>query len=62
MVLSFTNEHLLKGERDMTTPEMVRCRYCFYLVEDEDGNWVCDDCQKEIHEIPDDECSAEQEW
>lgn len=36
----------------MTTPEMIRCKDCFYLIEDEDGNWVCDDCGKEIHEIP----------
>ena len=33
-----------------------------YLIEDKDGNQVCDDCGKEIHEIPDDKCSAEQDW
>jgi DNA-directed RNA polymerase subunit RPC12/RpoP len=46
----------------MTTPEMVRCKHCSYLVEDEDGNWVCEDCGLEIHEIEDEDCSAEQEW
>lgn len=41
------------------TPQKRRCRDCCYLIEDDNGNWVCDDCGKEIHEIPDDECSAE---
>lgn len=43
----------------MTTPEMVRCQDCAYLVEDDDGSWVCDDCGKDIHDIPDGECLAE---
>lgn len=46
----------------MTTKEMVRCKDCAYLVEDENGNWICDDCGREIHEIIDDECSAEADW
>lgn len=46
----------------MTTPEMIRCKDCSYLVEDENGNWVCDDCGLEIHKIADEDCSAEQEW
>ena len=46
----------------MTTPEMVRCKDCSYLVEDNDGNWICDDCEKNIHEISDNECSAENDW
>ena len=33
----------------MTTPEMS-------------GNWVCDDCGLEIHEISDEACSAEQDF
>ena len=37
-----------------------RCRDCAYLVEDNDKNWVCDDCGKIVETIPDDECSAEQ--
>ncbi len=44
----------------MTTPNQIRCKDCFYLVEDKNGNWVCDDCQKNIEDITDDECSAEQ--
>lgn len=39
-----------------------RCRDCAYLVEDENGNWVCDDCKKLIDAIPDGECSANQDW
>ena len=46
----------------MTTPEMVRCKDCSYLYEDEHGEWVCGDCEREIHCIPDEDCSAEQEW
>ena len=36
----------------------VRCNSCCYLVDDGDGNWICDDCGRDIHEIEDDECSA----
>ena len=46
----------------MTTCEMIRCKDCMYLVEGDNGEWICDDCGKEIHSIPDDECSAEQDW
>lgn len=43
------------------TLEMIRCQDCVYLIEDEDGRWVCDDCDKEIHEIPlEDGCPVEQ--
>ena len=38
-----------------------RCRDCAYLVE-VDGEWVCDDCGKNIHDIPDEQCSAEQKF
>ena len=46
----------------MTTHEMIRCADCSYLVEGENGEWICSDCEKEIHQIPDEDCSAEQEW
>ena len=46
----------------MTTKEMMRCKDCSYLVEEDNGEWICSDCEKEIHSIPDDECSAEQDW
>lgn len=46
----------------MTTYEMCRCKDCAYLVEDENGNWICDDCGKNIHEIADEDCSAEQDF
>lgn len=46
----------------MTTPEMLRCKDCAYLVENENGEWICDDCNKEIHEILDEDCSAEQDY
>ncbi len=39
-----------------------RCSDCMYLVEDDEGNWVCDDCGMKCCEIADDECSANQEW
>lgn len=35
-----------------------RCRDCAYLVEGDNGEWICDDCGKDIHTIPDEECSA----
>lgn len=46
----------------MTTPEMRRCRHCSHLVEGEKGEWKCDDCEKDIHDIPNEECALEQEW
>ena len=45
----------------MTTKEMIRCKDCAYLIED-NGEWFCDDCEKEIHSIDNDECSAEQQF
>ena len=39
-----------------------RCCDCAYLYEDEQGRWVCDDCGKLCIDIPDDECSANEEW
>lgn len=39
-----------------------RCRDCAYLVEDESGNWVCDDCGKVVTTIPDENCSAKKNW
>lgn len=44
------------------TQEMKRCTDCAYLVEGDNGEWVCDDCSKEIHEIQDDACSGKQKW
>ena len=35
-----------------------RCRDCAYLVDGDNGEWLCDDCGKDIHTIPDEECSA----
>ena len=46
----------------MTTKEMIRCKHCAYLVEDDEGNWICDDWQKDIHDVPDEDCAVEQEW
>ena len=45
---------------DEPTREMRRCRHCSYLIEDNNGNWICDDCGKNIHDIPDEKCSEEQ--
>ena len=44
------------------TPQKKRCRDCVYLVEDKDGNWVCDESWEDIHKIPDEECSANKKW
>ena len=51
----------------MTTPEMERCKDCGYLIEGNSGKWLCSDCEfdgdeKDIHDIPDDECSMNQDW
>ena len=44
------------------TEEARRCLDCAYLVEDGEGEWVCDDCGRSVQEIRDDECSANQSW
>ena len=41
---------------------MTRCKGCAYLFEDDDGNWVCDDWGKNIHDVPNDDCALYQEW
>lgn len=41
----------------MTTKEMLRCKDCAYLVEDDDGNWICDAFVKDIHAIK--ECNID---
>lgn len=46
----------------MNEERRCRCTDCAYLVEDENGNWVCDDSGKVVDTIPDEECSAEQDW
>ena len=50
-----------------TTWQMDRCRDCAYLVEGKDGEWICDDWGKDIHNVPDDDCELmiendEEEW
>ena len=45
----------------MTTKEMIRCKDCGYLVENDNGDWICDDCGFEIHEVDDLNCAIEQE-
>lgn len=47
---------------EVTKQRKERCLDCAYLVEDENGNWVCDDCGKNVEMIPDHACSAEQNW
>ena len=47
----------------MDYPEMIyRCKDCVYLVEDEEGNWVCDACGKKCADIDILDCSAVMEW
>lgn len=44
----------------MTTQKQCRCKDCAYLVEGDDGSWICDgDVPKNIEDIPDEECPAE---
>ncbi len=45
----------------MTTKEMTRCKNCCYLVEGDNGEWICDDWEKEIHEVSDEDCAVETE-
>lgn len=47
---------------EVTKQRKERCLDRAYLVEDENGNWVCDDCSKNVEMIPDHACSAEQNW
>ena len=35
-----------------------RCKDCAYLVGSVDGKWICDDRGRDIHEIFDEDCSA----
>ena len=51
----------------MTTPNMIRCKDCMYLVEGKNGEWLCGDCEYEgdernIEDIADEDCSVEQDW
>ena len=47
---------------EVTKQRKERCLDCAYLVEGENGNWVCDDCGKNVEMIPNHACSAEQDW
>lgn len=40
-------------------PVKSRCRDCAYLAEGESSEWICTDWEKEIHEVPDEDCAAE---
>ena len=48
-----------KGVIELTTQEMLRCKKCPYLTEDDDGNWVCKECNKKIDEVTDEDCYIE---
>lgn len=43
-------------EELFNTPQKIRCRDCACLTEGKDKTWKCDECGKDIHDIPDDEC------
>lgn len=38
-----------------------RCEDCAYLVKGDNGEWICDDKSRNIHEVADDECALCQE-
>lgn len=46
----------------MTTYEMTRCKKCSYLIEDEDGNWICGCEHEDIHDISDEDCPVNNEY
>ena len=45
----------------MMTKEMIRCKDCAYLVEGDNGEWICTDWNKEIHKVDDEDCALESE-
>ena len=44
---------------DEECPKQIRCTDCINLVEGDDGEWICDDFEKEIHHISDSTCSID---
>ena len=42
-----------------TEKGLERCKDCIYLVEGDNGEWICTDWEKEVHEVPDEDCAAE---
>ena len=46
-------------EKIFNTPQKRRCRDCIYLYEGDNGEWMCDDWEKDIHDIPDEDCAVE---
>lgn len=50
----------------MTTRNMVRCRKCPKLAENDDGTWVCTGCAdnvvRPVDEIGDEDCPNEGAW
>ena len=39
-----------------------RCEDCAYLVEGDNGEWICDDWSKNIHDVSNDDCALYKEW
>ena len=44
-----------------------RCSDCCYLVEGDNGEWLCENCYygedvKDIHDIADEDCPVADEW
>ena len=50
----FTAKHA--AEREGWDSAQKRCSDCCYLVEDDNGRWICDNVGKEIHSVTDREC------
>ena len=51
-----TTEKRENMEELFNTPQKIRCRDCACLTEGKNKTWKCDECGKDIHDIPDDEC------
>lgn len=41
----------------MTTWQMIRCKDCDYLTEGNNGEWICEDWESDIHTIENIDCA-----
>lgn len=49
----------MPNEEKLLERAKMRCQDCFYLVEDEDGDWFCENSELKIQFVPDDDCPTE---
>ena len=41
----------------MTTWQMIRCKGCGYLIENDREEWICEDWESDIHTIENVDCA-----